>query len=203
MDIDRQLFIWINERLHTSWLDWLMPKLTNLHLFLWFWLVVGPLILWWWRKGGKQARTVIVLLAVLLPCVNFFSSLVAKPIFKRPRPTAVLFVKGKPETVVAGARLPPHSKPLGTSSFPSSHSAVTAAFATVMILAYRQRTRWAWLALLVPLVIGYSRIYVGVHYPSDVLGGWALGGLLAALAWKAVARYSWLVVREKPVARGS
>jgi membrane-associated phospholipid phosphatase len=118
----------------------------------------------------------------MLPVVNTVSSNIIKPLFHRSRPSAVLIVNGEKESVVPGARLPPHWEPLGTSSFPSSHSAVTAATATLLIWAFRRRTRLAWLALLLPLIIGYSRVYVGVHYPSDVLAGWTLGFALTAPA---------------------
>jgi undecaprenyl-diphosphatase len=48
------------------------------------------------------------------------------------------------------------------------------------------RKRWLW--LLIPLIIGYTRIYLGYHYPSDVLGGWILGGILATSFYFALRR---------------
>lgn len=196
MSLDLQLFVLLNERLHNRALDWLMPRLTNIHQSIWFWLVMAPILIRLFVQGNRRTRTILLLLVVLLPAVDFISSGVMKPIFHRPRPTAQRIVGGKVETVVAGARLPPHSQALGTSAFPSSHSAVAAALATTLILAYRRRSRLAWLALLIPLVIGYSRIYVGVHYPSDVLSGWILGALLAAATWVRLVHFHWIPTEE-------
>jgi membrane-associated phospholipid phosphatase len=64
------------------------------------------------------------------------------------------------------------------ASFPSGHSVYAAAFAAILILLFWQ-TRWrkvvSIFALLWMLLMGISRVYLGVHYPSDVLAGWALG----------------------------
>lgn len=181
MSLDREIFIEFNERLHNGLFDAILPNITNAHHYVWFWVVMLPLLWLLWARDGKRGRTVLALLVVMLPIVNTVSSNVIKPLFQRPRPSAVLYVNGQKESVVPGARLPLHWDPLGTSSFPSSHSAVTACAATILIWAFRKRTRLAWLALLLPLVIGYSRVYVGVHYPSDVLAGWTLGFTLTAL----------------------
>lgn len=71
--------------------------------------------------------------------------------------------------------------PQDTFSFPSGHAMGSAVLALVLVLL-AWRTRWRWPVLLVAgvfvLAVGASRVYLGVHYPSDVLGGW-----LAALAW--------------------
>jgi membrane-associated phospholipid phosphatase len=91
---------------------------------------------------------------------------VIKPLVARPRPT--LWVSIRPEH---------------TLSFPSGHAMDTAAIATALIFLYwgnRQRN-WVWtLAPLFSLAVGWARMYLGVHNPSDVLAGWA-----AAVAWVA------------------
>ena len=199
MTLDKQIFVLFNERVHNALFDAILPNVTNAHHYVVFWLIMLPVLWLLWAKDGKRGRTVLALLVVMLPLVNFVSSGLIKPLFHRPRPTATRIVNGEKEYVVEGARLPPHSEPLGTSSFPSSHSAVTAAAATILIWAYRRRTRWAWLALLLPLVIGYSRVYVGVHYPTDVLAGWTLGFALTALVCAVITRRAPLAADPPPL----
>lgn len=67
------------------------------------------------------------------------------------------------------------------SSFPSAHAVGAAA---VAVLVSRRHGRWGWLAWAVALWIGLSRIYLGRHYPTDVVSGFLLGAIV-----------SWLVIR--------
>ncbi|MBN1939312.1 MAG: phosphatase PAP2 family protein [Candidatus Aminicenantes bacterium] len=73
---------------------------------------------------------------------------------------------------------------LRSRSFPSGHSWVSFEIATLLALFFGRRFRWVYLAAA---AIAYSRIYVGVHFPLDVLGGAIGGTLLALLAWRVTA----------------
>lgn len=70
-------------------------------------------------------------------------------------------------------------------SFPSSHSTQVAAFAVMMGLLLNTQRRWLVLPALAVAVflVGVSRLHLQVHWPSDVLAGWLLGGLIAAAVW--------------------
>jgi undecaprenyl-diphosphatase len=100
-------------------------------------------------------------------------SLTLKGVFNRPRPDIV-----------------PQFSHVWTSSFPSGHSMLAAAvYLTLGALLARFETNLvlkahvlAW-ALLVTALVGLSRVYVGVHWPSDVLAGWAAGAAWASLCW--------------------
>lgn len=84
---------------------------------------------------------------------------------------------------IARARpdLEPHLVVVRTSSFPSGHATSSMIFFLTIALALTARTRWhrvaAGAAVVLSLVIGTSRVMLGVHWPSDVVGGWAFGAL--------------------------
>lgn len=71
------------------------------------------------------------------------------------------------------------------NSFPSDHTTVAAAAAMVAALAW---PRWGWLAVLGAALIGLSRVFVGVHFPSDVAAGLAIGGAAAVAGWVTASR---------------
>lgn len=111
-----------------------------------------------WRTAGR------VILAIAIPLV--MSDYVLKPIIDRPRPFTTA-----PAPAVIGPR--PHDP-----SFPSGHATSSFAAATALT-AVEPRLALAWWVLAA--AIAYSRIYIGVHYPFDVLAGAALGTLVAWL----------------------
>ena len=98
------------------------------------------------------------------------NDLIVKRIVDRPRPYV---------DQIADARVIQHPRPT-TASFPSGHSA-TAVVGAVSLARVWPQARWA--LALVAALIAYSRIYVGVHYPTDVLAGVFVG---AAVVWLAL-----------------
>lgn len=114
--------------------------------------------------------------------------LVLKRLFARPRPT--LF---------------PHLVPETNFSFPSGHAVGDVAFFLALALVLRGTLpgRWSWLGavgLVLALLIGASRPYLQVHYPSDILAGWALGAAWVLLVQLTLAPR--LRRRERPAAPG-
>ncbi|MCH9659533.1 MAG: phosphatase PAP2 family protein [Bacteroidetes bacterium] len=75
-----------------------------------------------------------------------------------------------------------------TYSFFSGHASTSFAITTFLVLAIRPFNRWIYLAYLWPLVFVSSRIYVGVHYPSDILIGALVGTLMAISIWALLQR---------------
>jgi undecaprenyl-diphosphatase len=96
---------------------------------------------------------------------------------------------------IARARpdLDPHLVVVKTSSFPSGHATSSMIFLLSVALALSAGTRWRRPAIagaiLLSLLIGVSRVMLGVHWPSDVVGGWAFGMLWVLLTLRLAGRF--------------
>ncbi|GAB2639556.1 bifunctional phosphatase PAP2/diacylglycerol kinase family protein [Nocardia goodfellowii] len=137
------------------------------------WIGVGAAMILLGNPAARRAGT-RGLVAVAL--ASGIANGIAKPLFPRRRPPD--------ESVPFVRRL---VKPPVSSSFPSGHSASAAAFATGVALEYPAA---AVAVVPVAAAVGYSRVHIGVHWPSDVVAGAALG------AGVALATHRWWAVRE-------
>jgi undecaprenyl-diphosphatase len=118
-----------------------------------------------------------------------------KAFFARPRPDVV-----------------PHLRDVMTLSFPSGHAMTSAAVyltlgAMLMRIAERRITKiyCMVIAMLVTLLIGASRVYLGVHYPTDVLAGWLIGLSWALICWmveRSIERRAGLKKEQRDVQAG-
>ncbi|MEV6165241.1 phosphatase PAP2 family protein [Streptomyces sp. NPDC052052] len=163
-----------------SWTQHLAEIWTELGL-----LVFGVLfVTGWWR--ARRADDGALALAVLAPVATAFAyvcSEVLKSIVDEERPCRS----------VAGAAvsLVP-CPPTGDWSFPSNHSAIAGAAAVALAIA---RPRLAWLTVPMALLMAFSRVFVGVHYPHDVAAGLLLGATAAAGAVAVLRRPTRSLVR--------
>ncbi|MET9295386.1 phosphatase PAP2 family protein [Streptomyces sp. NPDC003077] len=133
-------------------------------------LLMAVAVLGWWRARRGDARGVA--LAVLVPVgtiVAYIASEAVKSVVNEERPCRAVRA--------AVAPIVP-CPPEGDWSFPSNHSAIAASLAVGILLAWRVA---AWLAIPVALLTGFSRIFVGAHYPHDVVVGLCVGAVLAAV----------------------
>jgi len=102
-----------------------------------------------------------------------------KALFMRPRPTIV-----------------PHLRPVFETSFPSGHAMDSAIIyltlgAMLMRITQGRLTKiyCLTLAVLLTFLVGLSRVYLGVHYPTDVIGGWIIGFMWASICWLVAQRF--------------
>jgi undecaprenyl-diphosphatase len=156
MPIDRDLLAFFN-RPGTPWLDGVMEAASNRGLLLAVALLCAIYI---WRKS-PHGLLAAVLFGVAIGAADLISVRVIKPEVARVRPC-----KADPTHVVF---------PLGCGagqSFPSSHASDTAAAAAVFAWAVPSLSPFA---IALALLVGISRVYLGVHWPTDVMAGWALG----------------------------
>ena len=180
---DTSLFFQING-IQSNLLTFIMRTITNVDNWIPFLAGYILLLLWWGRtrphpSAGSRWRTYftgrnprIVLLCMILAtsasdqvCYHLKSSV------NRSRPCF-------DESISAEVNY--RGDVHGNRSFPSAHSANSAALATTTALAYPPLAPFA---ISVSFLVGLSRIYLGVHYPVDVLTGWSIGALLGIVFW--------------------
>ncbi len=157
-EIDENLFHLINQTFANPFADWFFPLFNHAAPFLPF-LVLG---LGWLAFSSHRRYWLIafvVTASLMIGDAFIFNPL--KQWIARPRPAAVL------ENVRALA-----SGATGGYSFPSSHTANAFLVATLLFFLLK---KWRWIPLVGAFFIGIARIYVGVHYPSDVIGSAILG----------------------------
>lgn len=159
--LDIKIFYFINQNLRNDLLDFAMPLVTDLGMW-YFAVILAALFCVFYNYKG--------LYPFLLTSLSILSarelSRLFKLIFSRPRPIAVL------ENVhVLGMKY-------YTYSFPSGHTTVAFAFATILAVKL-PKIRIP--VIIIAALIGLSRIYVGAHYPSDVLAGAVLGSGVSAV----------------------
>ena len=128
---------------------------------------------------GKKQGLKVFLVAVFTFFVTFFLTDLTKMLVGRLRPNNV-------EDLVVHLRILQHPE---TFSFFSGHASSSFAIATFMVLALRSFNKWIYLAYLWPLLFAFSRIYVGVHYPSDILIGSLVGTSVALMMFMLYKRY--------------
>lgn len=161
--IDTQIFVFLNQYIANPLFDLVMPVITNLN----HWRI--PIVLVWlflMIKGGRRGRVAALLLIPVLTMSDQMSASVLKPLFGRIRPCHAL--DNVRLLVGCGGHL----------SFPSSHATNISAVAVLFGYFYRKGTIWF---IIIAALVGFSRIYVGVHYPGDVLFGFLVGCSLSVL----------------------
>lgn len=184
---------------HAPWADTLMwiisAKATWIPLYL---LLVG-LLVWRYRKPAMTnvkwlqlvpaGVVMIVVIAMAVGAADFIASGILKDLVARPRPTRVPELEGVLHLV--------NDYRSGQYGFVSSHAATTMACALLFSLIWRNKIATIGLMLWVAMNC-YSRMYLGVHYPLDIIGGLLVGTIVAVVAYVLL---RWAKVLDCPAAK--
>ena len=189
--IDQQWLLAINGW-HSEWADilmWYISKSTTwlplyallVGLIVYRFGILSPSLCREGRRGSSLLRVLIILagFAVAVGVSDFVSSGIIKPWVCRLRPTH--------EPALAGMLHLVNGYTGGLYGFVSSHAANTMACALLFALLYKNKYATVGLMLWVALNC-YSRMYLGVHYPADIIGGLAIGAMMATLTYGMVRR---------------
>ena len=153
LKLDGDILLWIQDNLRAGWLDPIMKFITYL------------------ANGGALWIGICVLLLILCSCslaVTFLiNNIILKNIIARTRPYEV--VEGLNRIIGAQSDY----------SFPSGHSG--ASFAVAVVMFMEMPKKYGVPALIVATLIAFSRLYVGVHYPFDVIAGVLTGTIYAVI----------------------
>lgn len=182
INLDRDLFRWVNSDLANPLLDKVMPWFSGNALFFPAALIAGILVLW---KGGKRGAIFIALLILVIAIGDGLIVRTLKQVVQRARPS----VLAEGANLLAGGR--------SSYSMPSAHAANWFSAAFVAFIYYR---RSAWIMLPAALLVALSRVYTGAHFPADVAAGAVIGmGYAAAITWSLRSLWAWAGRRLFPI----
>ena len=159
------VFRWINEGWSNPFFDNFFSFITDTRHFYW---IIIPLIIYWLICGKAMSRWLVLSLFIGVLLSDQIASHVLKYKVERIRPCNAL----------PGVLTP--DGPSSSFSFPSSHAANMGSSMFLLSMAFKP---WTPLFVVIALLVGLSRVYLGLHYPSDVLGGYVLGITLGYIVW--------------------
>lgn len=159
------------QAIRTPFLDFIMPYITYLGSGGTVWITVSVIMLLF-KKSRKAGMTLLISLLLGL----LISTLGLKNIIARERPFNTAGALLNADSLLIGI-------PSGRFSFPSGH-AVSSFSAAAVLMLYDKRLGIP--ALILAALIAFSRLYLYVHFPSDVIAGMILGILLAFISVKAI-----------------
>ena len=173
--VDMNLIIWIHQYSSNNLFDILMPFITNKNN--WTLPIIGlTFILGFF--SGKRGKLALTILIISLSFTDAICAQILKPFFERIRPSH-LNIENINLLISKG----------GKWSMPSNHAANMFSLAIVLSYFYK---KYKPLLLLLAILISFSRIYVGVHFPSDVIVGGCIGFFISStllILWGKVKLY--------------
>lgn len=185
IELDKELFLFLNG-LHTPWLDPIMVILS----MKWIWIPFYVFLLYHIFKAYKiKSWTILLCIGITILLTDQITSSFMKPFFARLRPSWEPNLEGLIH-LVDGYKG-------GKFGFASSHAANTFGTATFLSLLFKNKKPWILWLFLWATVVSYTRIYLGVHYPGDILAGGAVGILCGWLSFILYSRLTVLLEKRK------
>jgi undecaprenyl-diphosphatase len=178
--LDQQLFLFLNS-LNSSLLDPVMYALSG--KLIWVPLYIAILVFMFLSLKDRKKFYLLLLFIVLSVLITDQGSVLIKNIVRRPRPCHEPLLDGLVHIV--------NGKCGGMFGFISSHAANAFNVALISLLIIRRRGYTIFI-IVWAAVVGYSRIYLGVHYPGDVLAGSVYGTIVG---WGVIELYRYTQVR--------
>lgn len=177
--IDLTIFYFINHTLSAGILDKFFSIITNVNnWYITYVILLGLSFV----KGGIKGKLAVIGVLLLIIVTDQLGYRILKELIARPRPFAVL----------TDVILP--TGPTGTFSFPSNHALNNFAAA---IFFYRLYPNLKWVLFITAFLVSVSRIYLGLHYPSDILGGALIGLFWGYIFAEGILRIETLIQKRK------
>lgn len=168
--VDLSILSWLYHNCNSDFLDWIMPIITKLGDAGIIWIVIAVILL-----IPKKTRKTGAAMGVAMVLGLIIGNGILKNLIARPRPFEMAARALRADQLLIA--------PPTDYSFPSGHTLSSFAAATAI---YKDHTLFGFLAYVLAGLIAFSRLYLQVHYPTDVCGGIVLGFLLGLLGCKIV-----------------
>lgn len=176
--IDLSIFYFINHDLSATFLDKFFSLITDVNKWYIAYVILFGILI---RYGGRKGRIAAVAVILLIVLSDQLGAKLLKELFQRIRPCNALNDILTPVGCT------------GSYSFPSNHALNNFA---VAVFFYRLFPNLKWMLFLTAFLISLSRVYLGLHYPSDILGGALIGAAIGYVFSAAVIRID-LVFKNK------
>ena len=180
VEIDKLIMVFFNKTISNPIFDYIMPIITNQNFLVFSGLILIGYLAYY---GEKRGRITIVVLLIAASFSDAICFQVIKPWVGRIRPSHefydyinLLVSKG------------------GKYSFPSNHAANSFVFATVLSYFYEKNKTFLY---ILASAIAFSRVYVGVHYPLDIVSGAIIGYIIS---W--IILSMWVIIKMRELKRG-